>query len=54
MCFLEMMSLAEPYEVLHAGGAALSEGFDVIYLESNAHVACWYLADPISLLVSGA
>jgi hypothetical protein len=32
MCFLQMMSLAEAYEVLQAGSAALREWFDVIYL----------------------
>ena len=32
MCFLKVMSFAEPHEVLIAGGSALSEGHDVIYL----------------------
>ena len=54
MCFLQMMSLTESHEVLKACRAALREGFDVINLESDAHVACWYLADTVSFLNRGA
>jgi len=50
MRFLKMMSFAEAHEVLEACGPALREGDDVVYLESDAHIARWYLTDTITLL----
>jgi hypothetical protein len=50
MCFLKVMSFTQPHKVLKGCCATLGEGHDVIYLESDTHVACWYLADTIALL----
>jgi hypothetical protein len=50
MSFLKMMSFAEAYEVLEACRAALREWFDVVNLESHAHIARWYLAFSVSFL----
>ncbi len=41
---------AEAHEILKACRAALSEGFDVINLESDAQIARRYLADTVALL----
>jgi len=54
MRFLKVMTFTEPHKVLKACRAALSEGFDVIYLESDSHIAGWYLADAITLLNGGS
>jgi hypothetical protein len=54
MRFLKMMSFAEPHKVLEACRATLREGFYVVYLESDAHIARWYLADTVSFLNSTA
>ena len=48
MCFLQMMSLTESHEVLKACRATLREWFDVINLESDAHIARWYLTHSIT------
>ena len=54
MCFLKVMSFTEPHKVLEGCGAALREGFDVINLEADAHVARWHLTDTVPLLNRGA